>query len=360
MRRSLAVLISGAMLLAFGCSNRYDIRLNKTLEEMKYTKRLNDNLQDAPKDGLLKELNIYVRAPKPLVEAKEFGLGAASAGLFDVEKTFFQGEKTFLHVVARVKLPKKPAAKGAAPEAAPPARAPFNEDLLGLLRGVYGEEEGLAKFKDDPHRTNPFKRSIVTANGKTVEVYTYKLDIYDVALIFQYDPADKGAMASKIALCLESFATGRRPAISTRAPRARRNPRKRVAVAAASRSDGPIRRVRRADPTQYGPSATHAPSGVVASACDSEASQAARASRCSPSWISSSRTTMRSRGASMPRRTWLRSTFTTVTRMSSPITMPSSNLRLSTSMHFLPEMSLGMRRRGFPNPSIANRAFPAT
>ncbi len=209
MRRLLAVLISGTMLLTFGCSNRYDIRLNSTLEAMKYTKRLNDNLQDPPKEGPIKELNIYVRAPKPLVEAKEFGLGSASAGLFDVEKTFFAGEKTFLHVLARVKQPKKPPAKGATPDASPPVRDPsFTKDLLSVLAGVYGEEEGLAKFKDDSHKPNSYKRSIVTANGKTVELYTYKADIYDVALVFQYDPTDRAAMASKIALCLESFATG--------------------------------------------------------------------------------------------------------------------------------------------------------
>ena len=213
MRRSLAALISATMLLTFvGCSARYDKRLETTLDRMKYEKRLNDNLAEPPKEGPIKELNVYVRPPKPMVEAKEFGLGTASAGLFDVEKTFFAGENTFLHVMARVKQPKKPPAKGAAPADTPPqARGQFLDDVLNVLKGVYGEEEGFAaaKFKDDPHKPNSFRRSIVTANGKTIEVYTYKLDIYDVALVFQHDPTDR-SIASRIALCLESFATGKK------------------------------------------------------------------------------------------------------------------------------------------------------
>lgn len=206
-RLSVLILVSGSMLAALGCSNRYDYRLNKTLDAMKYTKRLDDNLQEPPKEGPIKELGIYVRAPKPLIEAKEFGLGAGSSGLFDVEKTYFEGSKSFLHVVARVKTPKKATAKGATAEA-PAARGTFNDDLMNLLKGVYGEQEKMNVFKDDSHNRVNYRRAIFTAETKTVEVYTYKLDPYEVALIFQYNPADRAAMASKIALCLESFATG--------------------------------------------------------------------------------------------------------------------------------------------------------
>ncbi len=214
MRRILAAMVTGALLVAAGCSGRYDKRMDLTLEALKYTKRLDDNLQPPASDGPLKELAIYVRPPKTLVEAKEFGLGAVQAGLFDVERTFYEGSKTFLHVLARVKTPKKAAAKGAPPEAAPAARGNFNTDVLGVLKGVFGEDDSLSveKFKDDPHRSNSYKRAIfaTTANGKPaeVQVYLFKNEPYDVALIFVSDPAEKAALASKINLCLESFAVG--------------------------------------------------------------------------------------------------------------------------------------------------------
>ena len=209
MRRIVAMMVSGVLLVASGCSNSYQIRLEKTLEEMKYNKRLDDNLEPASAEGKLKELAIFVRPPKPPAPSKEFLLGEVPAGVFDETKTFFEGQKAFLHVIARVKQAKKPAAKGATAEP-PAARGPFNTDVIAVLKAIYPDEEGLApeKFKDDPKKGNAFRRVIFENNGKRVEVYLYKLDPYDVALIFQYDPSEKNALASKINLCLESFAVG--------------------------------------------------------------------------------------------------------------------------------------------------------
>jgi len=209
MRRIWAMMVSSVLLVAFGCSQSYQIRLDKTLEDMKYNKRLDENLQPALADGKLKELGIFVRPPLPLTPSKEFTLGEVPAGQFDETKTFFDGQKAFLHVVARVKQAKKPAAK-AAPAEPPAARGQFNADVLAALKAVYPEEENLAteKFKDDPHKPNTYKRVIFDNSGKRVEVYLYKLEPYDVALIFQYDTGEKAALASKINLCLESFAVG--------------------------------------------------------------------------------------------------------------------------------------------------------
>ena len=201
------MMVSCLLLVAFGCSQSYQIRLDKTLEEMKYEKRLNENLEPPPTEGKLKELAIFIRPPKPLGPSKEFTLGEVPAGQFDETKTFFEGQKSFLHIIARVKQAKKPAAKGAPAEPAV-TRGQFNADVIAVLKAVYPDEEALAieKFKDDPHKPNTYKRVIFENSGKRVEVYLYKLEPYDVALIFQYDPSEKGALASKINLCLESFA----------------------------------------------------------------------------------------------------------------------------------------------------------
>jgi hypothetical protein len=209
MRRIAAMMVTCVLLVATGCSNRYQVRLDETLKEMKYNKRLDDNLEAAPAEGKLKELDIFVRPPKPMAASKEFLLGEVPAGQFDDTKTFFEGQKAFLHVIARKKQAKKPVAKGAAPEPQA-ARGPFNTDVIAVLKAIYPDEESLApeKFKDDPKKGNAFKRVIFENSGKRVEVYLYKLEPYDVALIFQYDPAEKAALASKINLCLESFAIG--------------------------------------------------------------------------------------------------------------------------------------------------------
>ncbi len=128
--------------------------------------------------------------------AKEFTLTPVEPGLFDVERTFYEDQKAFLHVLARKKMPKKAPAKGASPE--PTAtRGDFNGDVLKKLKEAFGEDENIApeKFKEDKYRTNKFRRAIFTAgNGKKVEVYLSKVEPYDVALIYVSDPGgDKAA-----------------------------------------------------------------------------------------------------------------------------------------------------------------------
>ena len=90
------------------------------------------------------------------------------------------------------------------------ARGDFPRDVLAVLTSVYGPVEGLTtpKFVDENKRGNRFKRLVVTANEKEIKLYTYKQDNYDVALIFVYDSKLRGALSSKIDLCLETFATG--------------------------------------------------------------------------------------------------------------------------------------------------------
>ena len=108
MKRVLAVLASASFVLVIGCSD-YDIRLEKTLEEKKYEKRLNTNLEAAPTKGpSFKADDIFIRPPLGLTgPTRAFSLTAVEPGKFDIENSFIDEKKgTSLHVVARVKKPK--------------------------------------------------------------------------------------------------------------------------------------------------------------------------------------------------------------------------------------------------------------
>lgn len=214
MRRLLATLAVSALLLAGGCGGRsYEVRLDKTLEEMRYRKRLDDNLMPAPTKTKLETHNIFVRPPKNLAQSKEFLLTVLEPGKFDVADSFSDPEKgALMHVLARVKLPKAPAKKGA-PEPAPTAaRGDFTGDVVALLNGVYNVEVDSSKAKEETKKKNTFKHLAFEANGKNVQVYFYggKNQPYEVALIFEYPKDAQSALVSKIDLSLGSFATAER------------------------------------------------------------------------------------------------------------------------------------------------------
>jgi hypothetical protein len=109
-------------------------------------------------------------------------------------------------------MPKKAAAKGAPPAPPPPQRGAFDSDVLGVLATVFGSPEGLQtpKLSEEVKKGNRFKRLIFAANDKEVKLYIYKEGNHEVALIFVYDPKLRNTLASKIDLCLESFATGKK------------------------------------------------------------------------------------------------------------------------------------------------------
>jgi hypothetical protein len=210
MRRLLTAIVSCSLVFTVGCVTRYQKRMDETIDLMKYERELDKNLEAAPAEGPLKALDIFVRAPKGMQPAKDFLLGAIQPGLFDVERSFYEGQKNFLHILARKKMPKKAPAKGA-PAEPTVARGEFNADVLAVLKAVFGDDEAVAieKFKDDPHKANKFRRLIFTANtGKKVEVFLTKVDPYDVALIYVFDPADEKTIEPKLRYSLEAFALG--------------------------------------------------------------------------------------------------------------------------------------------------------
>src|SRR4051794_989920 len=107
MRRLLAMMATAALLIAGGCGSKsYDERLARTLDEMRYRKRLDENLMPPVTGNKIEQMLIYLRPPKSLALAKEFQLTQVEPGKFDLEATFLEPEKQGLHVLARRKLPK--------------------------------------------------------------------------------------------------------------------------------------------------------------------------------------------------------------------------------------------------------------
>ena len=139
MKRAAAVLLGGSR-PDLGCGTQsYETRLEKTLDNMKYQKRLDDNLSDAATKGKLEQLQIYVRPPKSMTgPTQTFQLTGVEPGKYDVESSFIEPEKQSLHVLARVKQPKSPSKK--APSQPETPRNDFNSDVMELLRNVYGAE----------------------------------------------------------------------------------------------------------------------------------------------------------------------------------------------------------------------------
>jgi hypothetical protein len=216
MKRAFAIVANACLILALGCSN-YDYRLGKTLDEMRYKKRLDDNLMPAATKAKLEELQVFVRPPKNLKgPTQTFALTVIEPGRFDVENSFIdEAKQESLHILVRVKKPKAPAStkKGAAPTEAAP-RGDFMADVIEIIKNVYGADLEVNQFKPDVKshgsRTNDFKLKTLDLTAKEVQIYFYgdKNASHEVALIFDYSKEEKKTIDSKIRLSLEAFAVG--------------------------------------------------------------------------------------------------------------------------------------------------------
>jgi hypothetical protein len=215
MKRSLTLLASLSLLLAIGCAHDYDRRLAETIDNKRYQKRLNDNLEVAPSKTNLQTSNIYIRPPKGLKgPAKIFNLAVIEPGKFDLEDSFIDEQKQgSLHVVARVDRPKTPNKKGAQPAPTAP-RGDFTADVLDLINNVYGAHTDLTNLKNETkargRRTNSFRTITLDLTAKEIKVYLFgeKSSPEKVALIFDYPKDEYKSVGSKIDLCLESFRVG--------------------------------------------------------------------------------------------------------------------------------------------------------
>ncbi len=207
--RRLVVLALSTLLVVAGCGKQYVARMDKTIEDLKYQERLNANLEPGPGDGDLKKLSIWVRAPKGQQQTKAFALGNVPEGQFDVASSYSATGGASLHVLARKKMPKAAPKKGAVPAPDIP-RGPFLQDVMNILTAQFGPVDALAPEKSKPEtkKGNTFKRWVFPAADKTVQLYTFEKDPFNVALIYVFDTKNQNEMASKVGLSLEAFATG--------------------------------------------------------------------------------------------------------------------------------------------------------
>ena len=211
MKRLSAIVLGAGLVVVLGCGTQnYEYRLEHTIDQMKYQKKLDDNLTDPPTKGKLEELQIYVRPPKNMTgPTQTFQMTVVEPGKFDVESSFIEQDKQSLHLLARVKRPKTPSKKAPTPAETTP-RGDFNTDVVELVKNVYGAELDASQFKEEKKLNNTFKAKTIDLNAKNVQVYLYgnKTSPYEVALIFEYPKAEHSALNPKIGLCLESFAVG--------------------------------------------------------------------------------------------------------------------------------------------------------
>ncbi len=230
MKRLLATFLTASLVLVLGCSKTYEDRLNRTLDRMKYIQRLDQYLQPPPQ-GKYRDLGIFLRPPKPLDQAPNLVGLTEIPGFYDLASSFVgvmsqggdQAKKgqggpppaLRLHVLARVKRPKKPAAKKGEPVEPPPSvnRGDFTTDVRTQLASDYGAGDTAVsgELKTETRRSNSFKRLIFTApsNGDTIRVYFYKEGDYEAALVWDIPPnAPKPPIDTGIPLCLETFSVG--------------------------------------------------------------------------------------------------------------------------------------------------------
>jgi hypothetical protein len=236
--RILTTLCTAMLLTALGCGQQsYEDRLGRTIARLRYQQRL-DQFLNPPAEGAFKDMNIYVRSPKPMQLSPNLGL-TDEPGQYDLAATFLALPKSApsaegdagpdpsaafrLHVLARVKKSKSAKKKGEAPPPEPATpRGEFTSDVRGLLAADTGAGDAVNQTpKSDKKGSNDFKRIVFTAaNGNNILVYFYKQDIYDVALIWDVPVAlAKGPAAlTGRDLCLESFSVGRKAAANFAGP----------------------------------------------------------------------------------------------------------------------------------------------
>jgi len=213
MKRILGLLASVGLFLVIGCARDYDFRLDKTIDNLRYQKQLDSNLEQPPESkSNLVGAKIYVRSPLGLKgPAKDFGMGVVEAGKFDITDSFI-GDQASLHILARVDKPKAaPTKKGVNPTAPPPtARGDFTSDVIDCIKTTYGADIETSKLKPEPRKTNNFKTVTLDLTAKEIQIYILgeKNSPAQVALIFDYAKDARNSLSSKIKYCLESFRVG--------------------------------------------------------------------------------------------------------------------------------------------------------
>lgn len=217
-KRVLAVLLLGTSALGLsGClgESSYENRLNRTLEDLKFQRQLDANLNPAD-TGRLKELNLFVRPPRGMAKAQAPGINVPP-GSYDVVETFLgqvdaQGTPIQLQVLGRVKQPPRTGQPKPGDPPPPPETnlATFEGDVRGLLNAVYGGG-GDTKSEVVNERGRQYKRiKFQAADGQFVSANLHEQPNQKLALIFVYPApaANSQAVTTAIPLALGSVAVG--------------------------------------------------------------------------------------------------------------------------------------------------------
>ena len=221
MRRLWTLLASTSLVvIAIGCgADAYETRLARTIDDIKYKKKVDDNLMPPLVKSRLEEVSVFLRPPRTLTETKAFQLGAIDTEQFDSADSFLDSKAGWtLHVLTRIRQQK---AAPTAKKKGPVAHGDYNKfipDVLGIVGGVYNATDVIAtqKPKTDVRKANEFKHWTIAADGKTVQVYCYRKDPFQAALVFEYASAPPAgeiekkqlSMIEKINLCLDNLVVG--------------------------------------------------------------------------------------------------------------------------------------------------------
>jgi hypothetical protein len=225
MKRVLGILAGACLALSIGCAQSYDIRVEKTIENLRYQRDLDKNTEDPPAKSNLETAKIYLRAPKGLKgPAKTFGY-VVEPGKFDIADSFIDQQKqASLHILARSNAPKPAAAKkapspteGAEQAAATAARGDFTSDVLDFIKSTYGTDFNAADLK--PVEPNSHGRKGVAYKGATLDLGDKQVKVYfygdkngpaQVALIFEGTKDSLRSISSQVDYSLNSLVVGPR------------------------------------------------------------------------------------------------------------------------------------------------------
>jgi hypothetical protein len=211
-----------AWVVVAGCLGEpvYNRRLEETLEQMKYEKKINESL-NKEEQGSFREKELYLRAPQPLTKGEP--MITVAPGSYDLVESFAGAPQTSsgqasplpirMHVLMRWKKPPQTPGKKAAPAPPPTNRGPnFEADVRALLANVYGNPNVTSQKSESVNaRGKQYKRVIFKSGADTtVRAYFYESGNHLVALVLDIPPALADAKAANQAAeyMLETMAVG--------------------------------------------------------------------------------------------------------------------------------------------------------
>ena len=213
MRRLWALLASTSLVvIGIGCgAEAYETRLTRTIEDIKYKKKVDDNLMPPLVKSRLEEVSVFLRPPRSLTETKTFQLAAIDTEQFDSADSFLDAKAGWtLHVLTRIRHPKTAVTAKKKGPVAHGDYTKFTPDVIGIVGGVFNATDVITtqKPKTDVRKGNEFKHWTIASEGKSVQVYLLQKDPYKTALIFEYPSDQQASVIEKINLCLDNLVVG--------------------------------------------------------------------------------------------------------------------------------------------------------